>query len=115
MFDKTHVSEFSKDLEKLKIHSIEKDLNLFESAFSADKTKLTGVYRIPGLEKKGIKTTIFKSKKIRCKFLQKGSRSGLRLIFAYLEDEDKLIYIEIYKKNGINHNENRVKKYFKQS
>jgi len=116
LFDRDSVPEFSKDLRKLKIPSIEQDLTNFEKAFEVDKTKLTGVVQIPGLQGKGVSSSIYKATKFRCKFLQSGSKSGVRVIFAYGKEEDKLIYIEIYKKNQqTNHDESRILKYFKSS
>ena len=54
-------------------------------------------FRIDNL---GIETCIIKVKKIACKALKgKGVNSGLRLIYAYFETGDKIIFIELYHKN----------------
>ena len=112
-FDRTSIKEFSKELKKLKVRHIEKDLAVFEKAFEQDKERLTGLVQIPELEKKGVTIPIYKATKFRCKSMNMGSRSGIRLIFAYSVEEDKVTYIETYKKNNKeNNDENRILKYF---
>jgi len=113
-FDDKYIPEFSKDKKKLKIRTIDEDLEIFEKAFSVDLTNLTGLVQIPGLAKKGVKIPIYKAKKFRCKYLSRGSRSGVRIILAYIAEKDKAVYIEIYKKgNRSNHDENRILRHFK--
>lgn len=54
-------------------------------------------FRIDNL---GIKTCIIKVKKIACRALKgRGVNSGLRLIYAYFPDEQKITFIELYHKN----------------
>ena len=62
----------------------------------------------------GIKTKIFKVRKFRCKSLKgSGSNSGIRIIYALLEEEHKIEFIEIYfKRNQANHNKGRILKYY---
>ena len=116
LFDYDSVPEFRKDIKKLRIPSIENDLILFQTAFSTDKTDITGLVRIPNLEKKGVKTPIYKARTFRCKFLNKGSRSGIRVILTYDIEQDKVTYIEIYKKKDdtTNHDEDRILRHFRQ-
>jgi len=92
-FDDTSIHEFLKDKKKLKIRNINKDLKRFEYAFEVDKINLTGIVRIPGLVKKGVKIPIYKARKFRCKSLSKGSQSGIRIIFAYYKSENKLVSV----------------------
>lgn len=114
-FDHDSIPEFSKDKRKLKIRSLERDLERFEKAFSVDKTGLTGIVRISRLHRKGVKTPIYKARKVRCKGLGKGARSGLRIVFAYYNNVDLLVYVEIYHKNKqSNHDENRIIRHFKE-
>ena len=48
----------------------------------------------------GIETCIIKVKKIASKALKgRGVNSGLRLIYAHFEPEQKIIFIELYHKN----------------
>lgn len=48
----------------------------------------------------GLTTPVIKVKKFACKSLKgKGVKSGIRLIYAYIPDEEKIIFIELYYKN----------------
>lgn len=54
-------------------------------------------FRIDGL---GLTTCVIKVKKIACKSLKgRGVNSGLRLIYAYFKDEQKIVFIELFHKN----------------
>ncbi len=54
-------------------------------------------YRIDNL---GLQSCIIKIKKIACKSLKgRGVNSGLRLVYAYFDQEKKIILIELYHKN----------------
>jgi mRNA-degrading endonuclease RelE of RelBE toxin-antitoxin system len=54
-------------------------------------------FRIEGL---GIFTCVIKIKKIASdSFKGRGVNSGLRLIYAYFEEEQKIIFVELYHKN----------------
>src|SRR5215813_10941708 len=54
-------------------------------------------YRIEGL---GITTCVIKIKKIACRALKgRGVNSGLRLIYAWFETEQRITLIELYHKN----------------
>ena len=112
------VDEFKKDLKKLnkKHKSLNNDLksNFCEVLDSVLPNHLPGTPRISGLGEK-VKVPIYKLKHFRCKSLRgKGSRSGIRVIYAYENDEDKVTLIEIYYKinEKQNHDEKRILKYF---
>jgi hypothetical protein len=54
-------------------------------------------FRIDNL---GIESCIIKVKKIACKSLKgNGVNSGLRLVYAYFKEEERIVFIEIYHKN----------------
>ncbi len=105
------LTEFEKDFKKLakKFRTLEDDL----SVFITNQLKLThkrnidnkGVVRISGL---GIEDPkIYKARKFACKALKgKGVASGIRVIYAYYEEDDVIEFIEIYYK-GIKENEDR--------
>lgn len=64
-----------------------------------------GIFRIPGLSFSTPR--IFKVKKFACRSLRgRGSKSGIRVIYAYDEKEDRIDLIEIYFK-GDKENEDR--------
>lgn len=61
-------------------------------------------YRIDNL---GIEGCVVKVKKIACKSLKgKGVNSGLRFVYAYFKEEERIVFIEIYHK-GDKENEDR--------
>ncbi|MBK9731136.1 MAG: hypothetical protein IPO83_07590 [Chitinophagaceae bacterium] len=58
-------------------------------------------FRIDNL---GLETCVIKVKKIACKALKgRGVNSGLRLIYAHFEAEQKITFIELYHKNNKEH------------
>ena len=110
------VPEFQKDIEKLnkKFRTLYDDLATFNNALKAVlPNRLPKIVRISGLGRE-VKVPIYKVKHFRCKSLKgKGSRSGIRVIYAYEWDEDKVTLIEIYYKNKKqNHDKKRILKYF---
>ncbi len=99
--------EFDKDLKKLlkKYRTLNDDLKVVKQVleiFPDDRAPFS--FRIDNL---GISTCIIKIKKIACKSLKgRGRNSGLRLVYAYFRDEQKLVFIELYHKN-VKENEDR--------
>ncbi|CAD6493095.1 MAG: hypothetical protein CHKLHMKO_00415 [Candidatus Argoarchaeum ethanivorans] len=109
------VPEFSNDLKKLyrKHKSIYSDLQTFEKALVV---KLPGY--LPGTKHisnlgKNIEIPIYKVTHFRCASLKgKGVRSGIRIIYTYIQNKQKIVLIEIYHKNKQeNHNRDRIIKY----
>ncbi|MGM9475712.1 hypothetical protein ACS5PU_04745 [Pedobacter sp. GSP4] len=48
----------------------------------------------------GLSTCVIKVKKIACKSLKgRGVNTGLRLIYAYFPEAQKIVFIELYHKN----------------
>jgi len=103
--------EFEKDFKKLakKFRTLDDDLN----TFIANQLNLThkknidnkGVVKISDL---GIEhPKIYKARKFACKALKgKGAASGIRVIYAYYEQDDIIEFVEIYYK-GVKENEDR--------
>ncbi len=110
------LSKFDDEFKKLlkKYRSLEEDLTTLKSILEiCPRGQEPGVVRISGL---GINTEICKVKHFRCKALKnKGSRSGIRVIYAYFDPEKKIEFVEIYYKerDGIDCNKERVVKYYK--
>ena len=69
-------------------------------------------FRIDNL---GIESCVIKVKRIACKSLKgNGVNSGLRLVYAYFKEEDKIVFIEMYHKNDKeNEDKDRILNYFK--
>ncbi len=99
----THVPEFEKYLKKLlkRFSTLEEDLQTFikvaMNLFHKQKIDSNAIFHIADL---GIKTPkIYKGKKFACRALKgKGAQSGIRVIYAYHEEEDWIEFIEIYYK-----------------
>jgi hypothetical protein len=109
--------EFEKDLKQLlkRFTTLEDDLQIFieKELYLYHKLKIDnkGIFRIDGLGFEKMK--IYKAKKFACRSLKgKGVKSGIRLIYAYFEDIDKIEFIEIYYKGDKeNENRDRIKRY----
>jgi len=112
------VPEFEKDLKKLlkRFSSLEDDLRMFikvaMNAFHKKKVDSNAIFHISDL---GIHTPkIYKAKKFACKVLKgKGAQSGIRVIYAYHEEEDRIEFLEIYYKGDkASENRERIKDYY---
>ena len=92
--------EFKKDLKQLlkKFRTLNDDLDVVKQDLNDEPGESPPFsYRINGL---GIETCVIKVKKIACKALKgRGVNSGLRLIYAYYEKEEKIIFVELYHKD----------------
>jgi mRNA-degrading endonuclease RelE of RelBE toxin-antitoxin system len=110
------VDEFSKDIKKLnkKYKTLFDDLETFKKALEAVLPNHSPkTVQIPGLGK-DVKVPIFKVRRFRCKYLGGGSNSGIRVIYAYEQDEDRITLIEIYYKGDKdNEDRRRILKYYK--
>lgn len=94
------LTEFKKDLKSLlkKYRTLNDDLDVVRQVLStAPDERPPFSFRIDNL---GIETCVIKVKKIACKALKgRGVNSGLRLIYAHFEKEEKIVFIELYSKN----------------
>ena len=92
--------EFSKDLKNLlkKYRTLNEDLEVVKKVLEVTPQERPPFsFRIDNL---GLETCIIKVKKIACKALKgRGVNSGLRLIYAHFEAEQKITFIEFYHKN----------------
>lgn len=106
-----YLDVFEKDLKKLlkRFKTLNEDFKTFINSQLKLFHKLDidnkGIFEI---KNSGISyPRIFKAKKFTSRSLKgKGVKSGIRVIYAYYEDEDKIEFIEIYYK-GDKENENR--------
>ncbi|MBC8384276.1 MAG: hypothetical protein H8E57_02020 [Candidatus Cloacimonetes bacterium] len=94
---------------KKRFRTLDDDLATFINVqlklFHKLNTDNKGIVEIPGL---GIEyPKIYKARKFACRSLKgTGSRSGIRIIYTYYPDLDKIEFIEIYYK-GDKENEER--------
>jgi mRNA-degrading endonuclease RelE of RelBE toxin-antitoxin system len=95
--------EFERDLKKLakKFRTIEDDLNIFVETelylFHKLNIDNNGIFRIVRLPYE--EPPVYKAKKFACRSLKgKGVHSGIRVIYSYLADKDRIDLVEIYYK-----------------
>lgn len=95
------LKEFQRDLKKLlkTYRSLNDDLRVVRKVLKMEpKERPPFSFRIDGL---GIDTCVIKVKKIACKSLKgKGVNTGLRLVYAHFEEENRIIFVELYHKNA---------------
>ena len=94
------LDEFNKDIKRLikKYRTLHDDLEVVRQVLTVIPDERPPFsFRIDNL---GIQTCIIKVKKIACKALKgRGVNSGLRLVYAYEPNEQRIIFIELYHKN----------------
>lgn len=109
------LTEFQKDLKTLlkKYRTLHDDLKVVKQVLEVTPQERPPFsFRIDNL---GLETCVIKVKKIACKALKgRGVNSGLRLIYAHFEEEQKIIFIELYHKSDKeNEDKQRILNYFK--
>ena len=109
------LEEFKKDLKQLlkKYRTLEDDLKIVKKVLEVEPNERPPFsFRISDL---GISTCIIKVKKIACRSLKgRGVNSGLRLIYAHFQNEERIVMVEIYHKNEKEiEDKQRIKKNFK--
>jgi mRNA-degrading endonuclease RelE of RelBE toxin-antitoxin system len=114
--------EFEKDLKKLRkrFRTLDEDIdNLIKFAlvpFHTEGVDYGGIVVVSDL---GIEEPkIYKVRKFACRALKgKGNQTGIRIIYAYFKDEDRIEFVEVYFK-GDKETEDRKRirsKYIKES
>lgn len=92
--------EYKKDLKNLlkKYRTLAEDMEVVKKVLRISPDERPPFsFRIDNL---GIETCIIKVKKIACRSLKgRGVNSGLRLIYALFQEEQKIVFIELYHKN----------------
>jgi mRNA-degrading endonuclease YafQ of YafQ-DinJ toxin-antitoxin module len=108
------LAEFQKDLKGLlkKYRTLNDDIDVVKKVlevFPDERPPFS--FRIDNL---GLETCIIKVKKIACKALKgRGVNSGLRLIYAHFEKEQRITFVELYHKNDKeNEDRERINKNF---
>lgn len=109
------LNDFDKDLKKLlkRYRSLQSDLEDVKIILRVKPDERNPFsFQINNL---GITTCVIKIKKITCDSLKgRGVNSGLRLIYAYFEKEEKIVFIELYHKNDKeNEDKQRILENFK--
>jgi len=116
--DIKRLAEFTRDIKKLskKFRTLEEDLETFINtqlnAFHKLGNDNRGIFHISSA---GITyPKLYKAKKFACRSLKgKGVYSGIRIIYAYFEQEDVIELIEIYYKgNKANEDKERILRHY---
>lgn len=115
----SRLPEFEKDTKGLlkRFKTIEDDLEIFieKQLFLYHKLKVDnkGIFQITGLPVEN--PEVYKAKKFACKSLKgRGAQSGIRVIYAYDEEKDKIVLIEIYfKGDKANEDKQRIFEYLR--
>ena len=116
--DISYLPEFEEELGKLgkRFRTIREDLEIFvdKQLYLYHKLKIDnhGIFQITGLSIDDPK--LFKAKKFACRSLPgKGVQSGIRVIYAYFEKQDKIELVEIYfKGDKETEDRRRIAKYY---
>ena len=108
--DFVELPEFKKEHKNLfkRFRSLNEDIKILKSFLEKFPEGFEPrIFRIGGL---GIECNIFKVKKFRCKALKgRGANSGIRIIYSYFKDKNRIDFIEIYYKGDKkNHNKKRI-------
>jgi hypothetical protein len=109
------LDEFKKDVRHLlkKYRTLEDDLKVVKLDLEDEPGEQPPFsYRIDGL---GLSTCMIKVKKIACRAMKgKGVNSGLRLIYAWFEEESRIVFVELYYKGDKEgEDRERIFKHFK--
>jgi len=119
-FEETsRLPEFKRDTRRLlkRFKTIEDDLEIFieKQLFLYHKLKVDnkGISQITDLPVGNPK--VYKAKKFACKSLKgRGVQSGIRVIYAYDEEKDRIVLIEIYfKGDKANEDKRRILEYLR--
>jgi len=115
----SHLPEFKRDTKRLlkRFKTIKDDLEIFieKQLFLYHKLKRDnrGIFQITGLPVENPK--VYKAKKFTCKSLKgRGAQTGIRVIYAYDEEKDKIVLIEMYfKGDEANEDKQRIFEYLR--
>lgn len=115
----SRLPEFERDIRRLlkRFKTIEDDLEIFieKQLFLYHKLKVDnkGIFQITGLPMEI--PEVYKAKKFACKSLKgRGVQSGIRVTYAYDEEKDKIVLIEIYfKGDKANEDKDRILEYLR--
>lgn len=118
------LDEFNKEFKKLlrKYRTLEEDFDLFKEKVLTYRENGTGKFlfwRPPGIVRisnLGIETEVYKVKHFSCRALKgRGSRSGIRIIYAYFPEDNKVEFVQIYfkERDDTDCDKERIKHYYK--
>lgn len=108
------LAEFGKDLKYLskRFRSLEDDLEVLKKVLSIQPSASPPASFL--MNNFNANQEIIKIKKFACKALKnKGANSGIRIIYAFHKEEQKIVFIEMYYKGDKeNEDRERISKYY---
>ena len=105
-----------------KYRTLQEDFDLFKERVLTYRENGTGKFlfwRPPGIVRisnLGIETEVYKVKHFSCRALKgRGSRSGIRIIYAYFPDNTKVEFVQIYfkERDDTDCDKERIRRYYK--
>ena len=120
----SYLDEFNKEFKQLlkKYRTLQEDFDLFKERILTYRENGTGKFlfwRPPGIVRisnLGIETEVYKVKHFSCRALKgRGSRSGIRIIYAYFPDNTKVEFVQIYfkERDDTDCDKERIRRYYK--
>ena len=112
--------EFNKILKQYKCPTLKEDFKLLYDILTQhlqenNKFEAHMCMHIAGLDNRVV-LPAFIIKKFRCEGINKGSNSGFRLTFIFDKEEDRFIFVEMYRKKTKKiPNKNRINELFKKN
>jgi len=102
--------ELNNDLNKLRRIGLEEDFEVFKQVVSVEPNRLSGIVRLSGIGEEFY--PVYKARKFRCRALNRGCNSGIRVIYTYNPSTNEVSIIEIYYKGDRENNDmSRARKY----
>jgi mRNA-degrading endonuclease RelE of RelBE toxin-antitoxin system len=106
--------EFERDLKKLlkKFRSLKEDLETVKKVLTVQPEAMPPLsFRLNGYDEQ---KHLVKMKKVTCKALKgRGSNSGIRIIYEYQKDTQRIVFVEIYfKAESELEDKDRLKRYY---
>ncbi|MFZ2906276.1 MAG: hypothetical protein WAZ98_08745 [Cyclobacteriaceae bacterium] len=109
------IEEYGKDFKKLqkKYKTLESDIAIVKKVLAVHAHELPPFNsRLNGMK---IKTCVIKERRLACRSIKgAGVQTGLKLVYAHFEDEEKIVFIELYHEDDKQHEDReRILKNFK--
>jgi len=120
----SQLDEFAKEFKRLakKYRTLDHDFSLFKERVLAYRENGNGKFLFwhpPGIVRisnSGTQIELYKVRHFTCGALKgKGSRSGIRIVYAYFPEQEKVEFVEIYYKEQDNTdcNRERIRRYYR--
>lgn len=109
-----NILEFEKDIKHLlkRFKTLNDDIDVLKKVLTVSPHASPSTSYL--ITRTNSNVEIIKIKKFSCRALKgKGANSGIRMIYAFHNEEDKIVFIEIYfKEDKENEDRERIKRYY---